>query len=608
MRRGFSMGTALLLVALSAAASAQTVSHIVVKGNERISDAVILATVRVKVGSTPTESDLRKEEDSLMNLGVFKSVKLVVAQSASGTGNDLVINVVEYPVVKEYRITGNTLVTTEEIIKAISPLQEINKVWNNKNADQISQTIRAMYEKKGMLVEFTQIGPDADSPNSLTIAILEPRIGTITFTGLHRTKPETIKRIMKSKPGGPLRRDLLRKDLEDLALGTNWFEQNDGVVPELTVGDAPGTTDVKLKFKEARTGQYQVGLALDPQSHLVGTVDIGDSNWRGLGQSVGLNLSQATVGGGPSAEASFNNRFYDAKDTSMSLRVYSKVVYNFTGNGLSVDSSSTTDTYDERRTGISLSFSRPLGEAHGVQLGFQARTSKTIELNTSSTSQFIQQDGDLYSIQIGGQYNTVRGGADPYRGDALSMMLEPGVSNITKVGGNLAGANELLGRSNFVRLTGEYKHYWSREPKAPKNEDNTTRIELIQRPTVAFRARFGAISGTVPFFEQLFVGGTDSLRGYDNQRFWGNRSFLTTLEYRHPIQKAFSLAAFADYGSAWGGYGQLNNFEQSDKPQFKLGYGLGLGFKIQALGSIRIDFAFNQEGSSRTHFSFGQSF
>ncbi|MFX9089342.1 BamA/TamA family outer membrane protein, partial [Acinetobacter baumannii] len=87
---------------------------------------------------------------------------------------------------------------------------------------------------------------------------------------------------------------------------------------------------------------------------------------------------------------------------------------------------------------------------------------------------------------------------------------------------------------------------------------------MAQRPTIAFRTRFGAITGTVPFFEQLFVGGTDSLRGYDNQRFWGNRSILSTLEYRYPVQKSFSLAAFADYGSAWGGYGQLNNFEQTD--------------------------------------------
>lgn len=604
------MGAALLLAMASAVACAQSVSRIVVKGNDRISEAIIQANVRIKVGSVPSQVELRRDEESLMNLGVFRSVKLVVSPGA-GEGNDLVVSVVEYPVVKEYRVTGNSAVSTEAITKAISASQGLDKVWNNKNADQISKAVRDLYERAGMLVEFTQIGPDADSPNSLTVAVLEPKIGKITFTGLKRTKPETVQRIMRSKPGQPLRRDLLRRDLEALVLGTNWFQQDGGVVPELTVGEKPGETDVQFNFKEALTAQYNAGVALDPQSRIVGTFDITDTNFRGRGQSVGFNISQAAVGGGPSTELSFSNRFYDAKDTSMNARVYSKVVYNFTGNGLAFGTggSSTTDTFDERRTGLAVNFSRALGEAHRLQFGLQARTSRTIDLNTSSTtSQFVQQDGDVINLQMGGEYNTVRGGSDPYRGDAFSFILEPGVSKITAVGGNLAGANDLIGSSVFVKTTGEYRRYWSKEPKAAKAEENASRLELIQRPTLALRAKFGFISGTVPFFEQFFVGGTDSLRGYDNQRFWGSKSFLGTLEYRHPVQKSFTLAAFADYGGAWGGYGNLNNFAQSDKAKLNLGYGLGLGFKVQALGSIRIDFALNEEGGSRTHFSFGQSF
>lgn len=605
MRRGLSVGAAgLLLLVLSAAANAQTINRITVKGNDRISEAVITAALRTRVGMTPTESELRRDEENLLSLGVFKTVKLAIAPTASGE-NELLVNVVEYPVVKEYRITGNTLIKTDAIIEAVRKIQATDKVWNNKNADVISKAIRDLYDKQGMVVDFTQLGPDIDSPNTLSIAILEPRLGKVELIGLTRTRPETVKRIMKSKPGQPYRRDVLRKDLENLALGTNWFESVD---PVPTEGDQPGVIDLKLTFKEARTGQYQAGVALDPQSRLVGTIDVGDTNFRGLGQSVSLSLSQATVGGGPSVETSFFNRFYDAKDTTMSLRLYSRVVYNFTGSGLSVDSSTTSDTFDERRTGISLAFARPLGEAHRVTLGFQARNSKTINLDTTSTSQYIQQDHDLYSVQIGGEYNTVRGGNDPYRGDALSMTLEPGVTRITAVGGNLANSSDLLGSSTFAKLTGEYRRYWSKEPKRTTQETNTSRFELVQRPTIAFRTRFGAITGTVPFFEQLFVGGTDSLRGYDNQRFWGNRSVLSTVEYRYPIQKSFSLAAFADYGGAWGGYGKLNNFDQTDKPEFHLGYGVGLGFRVTGLGSIRIDFARNQEGGSRTHFSFGQTF
>lgn len=597
---------AFALIAMAALAHSQQVSKVVIKGNSQYPEATISASLRIRAGQTVTDADLRREEENLLSLGVFRSVKVMVEKNAAGE-YELIVSLVEYPVVKEVRITGNETVPTAEILAAVNAAQKVGSVWNNRNADVISKAVRALYQKRDMIVNFTQIGPMAESPNTLTISILEPKIGDIELVGLVRTKPETIKRIMRSKPGAPFRRDVLRKDLEDLAMGTNWFEK---LEPDLSPGNSAGETNVKLTFKEARTALFKAGVALDAQSRLLGTIDVADTNFRGLGQSVGLSLSQAATGGGPSAEVSFANRFYDSMNTEMNIRLFSKVVYNFTGSGLAIGDTNTADRFDERRTGIGLTFSRPYGEKHRASIGLIARNARTLELNTNvnNTSDFIQQDGDLISLQIGAEYNAVRGGLEPYRGDAFSTIVEPGYSKITKVGGNLAGATDLIGTSNFVRFTGDYRRYWSKEPKKKVDEQNDDPINVAARPTIAFRTKFGYISGTVPFFEQMFLGGTDSLRGYDNQRFWGSRSILSTVEYRYPIQKTFTLAAFADYGSAWGGYGQLNGFGQTDNPNFRLGYGLGLGFKIQALGQLRIDFALNQEGSNRTHFSFGTSF
>jgi outer membrane protein insertion porin family len=74
-----------------------------------------------------------------------------------------------------------------------------------------------------------------------------------------------------------------------------------------------------------------------------------------------------------------------------------------------------------------------------------------------------------------------------------------------------------------------------------------------------------------------------------------------------PLQKSFSIIGFLDYGGAWGGYGSLKNFEQSDEFKMHMGYGIGLAFRTP-IGPIRIDFALNEEGSTRTHFTFGTSF
>jgi outer membrane protein insertion porin family len=199
-------------------------------------------------------------------------------------------------------------------------------------------------------------------------------------------------------------------------------------------------------------------------------------------------------------------------------------------------------------------------------------------------------------------YDTRRPSLEPTRGNYASLMIEPGFSDISDVGGSVAENRDILGSNTFLRTTLEYRQYWSRPVPADTPVD-----EIPPRPVVALRAKYGIISGTTPFFEQLFVGGSGSLRGYPNQRFWGDQSFLASAEYRYPIQEAFNAIAFVDYGGAWGGYGEFEDFTQSDSLSLKLGYGVGVGFRTP-IGPIRIDFAFNEDGGSRTHFSFGTSF
>ncbi|MEZ0324942.1 MAG: BamA/TamA family outer membrane protein, partial [Fimbriimonas sp.] len=186
------------------------------------------------------------------------------------------------------------------------------------------------------------------------------------------------------------------------------------------------------------------------------------------------------------------------------------------------------------------------------------------------------------------------------RGDWLRMDVEPGFSHITDVGGSVASSQGIKGNKTFLKTTVEYRRYWSPGPPRGRELD-------APRKVVAARLKLGNISGTSPFFEQFFVGGSDSLRGYDEDRFWGNNMFVGTLEYRHPIQKSFNAIAFVDYGGAWGGYGSVNNFAQSAKPKFQVGFGVGLSFRTP-LGPIRLDLGFDQKGKSRTHFLIGTSF
>jgi outer membrane protein insertion porin family len=183
----------------------------------------------------------------------------------------------------------------------------------------------------------------------------------------------------------------------------------------------------------------------------------------------------------------------------------------------------------------------------------------------------------------------------------LKLNLEPGFSRITQVGGSLTGAAG-IGDHAFVKTTAEYRTYWSLDPQRTIDElDHPRRV-------FALRVRYGSLYGDAPFSEQFFVGGTDSVRGYAQDRYWGNQMFVSSLEYRQPLGKDVGLIGFLDYGGAWGGYGGINSFTQSNRPNLQLGYGLGLSYRMPKVGPLRLDFGFDRGGRMRTHFQIATPF
>ena len=100
-----------------------------------------------------------------------------------------------------------------------------------------------------------------------------------------------------------------------------------------------------------------------------------------------------------------------------------------------------------------------------------------------------------------------------------------------------------------------------------------------------------------------------SLRGYQEDRFWGTNMLLFSGEYRHPLAASLTGVLFADIGDAWGGpYKDVNLLDFEQHSNFKPSLGIGLGLRvITPIGPIRIDQGFGKEGS-RTHFSIGHVF
>ncbi|MCB8933700.1 MAG: BamA/TamA family outer membrane protein [Fimbriimonadaceae bacterium] len=586
-----------LLLAVASMAIAQdtgVVKEIVINGNQNIQRDAILATMRTKVGLAYLQATLDQDRKSIEDMGFFQAVDAQARPLEVGNWQ-IVINVVEFPVIKEIRIVGNAAVPTEEIAAALT--FKPGQVYNVKGVQPSVAAIRKVYSDRGFFVQIEEFGPMQDSPTTINVVLLELTVNSVAVQGNTRTKKSVFDHLIKTRAGDPYNVRKWEADLRRI-YGTQWFEDVKSVERE---SETIGKVDLIANVKEARTGMFNVGIQVDPRSNFAGLLKLSDSNFRGTGQNVGINYLQSTQGDGASIDLDYGNPWIDNHDTAMQFSIYSRLVFRFAGTSFGGSSVPTNDDrYTERRTGATLGFARPVrGDELKASASIRMERIDTSHLNTTSTNSFIRQDGDVGVLSLGLTQNKRDVDIEPSRGTWARILVEPGYSNITAVGGAEA-ANTGLGSSTFLRTNLEYRAYFSSGPPRGRELD-------APRKVLAVRARYGVISGRVPFFEQFFAGGSDTIRGYAEDRFWGRQTLLTTVEYRYPIQKAFNAILFVDYGGAWGGYGGVNKFSQSSSPDLHIGYGLGFSFRTP-LGPIRLDFGFNDEGGSRTHFLIGTSF
>jgi outer membrane protein insertion porin family len=575
---------------------ASIVKEILVQGNRRVSREAILAAMRTKVGQPYIQENLDRDRQGLTDLGFFQAVD-VRATPLEGTEWRVTVDVREHPEIREIRVVGNQAVKTEEVVAAVQPFLKVGDVFNENSRRPASRAIEELYNRRGFgLYGIESFDPLPESPGTLNIVIIEAKVGQVSFQGNRTTKPWVMQRLIKTRPGETFSVKKWTADLVRLN-NTQWFESVQSIEDEQR---ELGRIDLIADVKETRTGQFNVGLQLDPRNSLAGVISLRDINFRGTGQAVGVNYIQATRGTGPSIDLDYTNPFFDARDTTFRASVYSRLVFRFANAFASTTPGDSSEQYYERRNGATLGISRPIRENLSLGISGRFENVKTDNIDrVPPGQQYIRQDGTVGVLSIGGVLNRRDRDVDPTRGDWLRLDLEPGYSNITDVGG--AGANQdILGSNTFFRTSVEYRRYFTDGPPLGRDVNASRRV-------LALRVRYGAIGGDVPFFEQFFAGGADTVRGYAEDRFWGRQQLLSTAELRYPLQKTFSIIGFVDYGGAWGGYGRVNDFTQSQKFDLHLGYGLGLSFRTP-LGPIRLDLGFNEEGKSRTHFLIGTSF
>ena len=123
----------------------------------------------------------------------------------------------------------------------------------------------------------------------------------------------------------------------------------------------------------------------------------------------------------------------------------------------------------------------------------------------------------------------------------------------------------------------------------------------------------------VPPYEKFFLGGADTVRGYERAgeigpAYGGDMYYVMNAELRFPIAREgrrnmAQFAFFFDMGNSWDHFDDIDFSLGPNENQFKAGVGVGLRFTTPAL-PIRIDWGYglnHDKGQDKSHFYFNMS-
>ena len=171
----------------------------------------VLPLIMVKPGDHLTGTVVRQGIATLYLKGIFKDIRVEAFPDNGGVRLDYIVTPIT--IVDEIDVRGNSAVSTATILNALAGIE--GKELRDEKLSSIRSEILALYQAEGYyeatvafrstpLKEPHRVALHADIRESTPILISE-----ITFTGNAVFTDRQLLRVMKSKKGSPLKRELL---------------------------------------------------------------------------------------------------------------------------------------------------------------------------------------------------------------------------------------------------------------------------------------------------------------------------------------------------------------------------------------------------------------
>ena len=499
----------------------------------------------------------------------------------------------------DFSVENATVYTTDELLNELR--LEKGDPFSPQGVDDAAIAIRDYYTSSGYLntrVRGERVPNMETRQIDVVFRVRESEkfyVESINVEGNTKSKSRVIIRELALTPGDIF--DLRRMDVSERRLKNIGFFDDVRLNPEPT--NIPGRKDLGITVREGRTGSFTFGAGFGSVESFVMYFEVLQSNfdlfnWRsgfqGDGQkfrfraSAGTTSNQVLIG--------FEEPWLFEQRLAFGVEIYR------------TESDYNSADYNELRTGFELYLRRRLFELVEARLSYRL---ELVDIFDVAGTPGVDDPGVADVFEEGEGEDLVSKVGLTFLRDTRETLIFTRKGQRSSLKFEYAGIG---GDINYHKMEGRTAQF------IPTFDAYEQSLSIIAR--VGNVSPFGQ-SDIVPFYDRFYLGGPDTLRGFDyrevgnrdeddpNESVGGNSYALVSLEYGFRIAEPLGLVVFYDWG-----FVNENDFDFS---MSEYADNWGVGARIMLMGSpLKLDLGIpitspeGAGGGSQFNFSFGTRF
>jgi outer membrane protein insertion porin family len=400
--------------------------------------------------------------------------------------------------VSEIDFVGN-MAGFERTIRAINPLRA-DKLYNGAEVTYTEETISRFLGRYGYAYPKVNIIPEVneeDKTVKLSISVDPGKrvyVNRINFKGNSVTADKVLRREMRQMEGAWLSNNAVESSKAWLQR-LPYMEKVEFETKQLSGED--DLVDIDFSVKEQPSGSFTAGIGYGSTTNLSLSAGIQQNNFLGTGNRLAFNVN--TMSYQQSASISYTDPYFTVDAVSLGGQIFYSEFD--AGNANLVE-------YNNKTYGIGINLGFPINEYVRLNFGVGYKNNGITRLQTYEQIQEFYEiysdpndpDGGLefenFDFSMGISRKTLNRGTFPTDGSSQSLSFKMTTPNSDV---------------NYFKVNFDTKWYF------PLTRDQ--RWTVLARFNAGYGNGYGTIDGNdqiLPFWENFRAGGSDTLRGFEN--------------------------------------------------------------------------------------------